>query len=65
MTSVNPEDITKPGGMQRLLESATEDEGHTAIMCEQHKPPKEMERTDDSASCWECGVMVRLVWVAE
>jgi hypothetical protein len=70
MTSVNPEDITKPGGMQRLLESATADEGHTAIMCEQHglgddATSVEMTRDGDEATCPTCGNVVRLAWVPE
>jgi hypothetical protein len=63
MTSVNAQDITEPGGMQRLLDSATEPEGRTAIMCEAHVPSVEMQRLDDAAVCPECKASVRLVWV--
>jgi DNA-directed RNA polymerase subunit RPC12/RpoP len=67
VTSVNADDITKPGGMQRLLEKATADEGHTAIMCDSaiHASPVEMQREDDAATCPDCGMKVRLVWVPE
>lgn len=64
MTAVNAEDIEKPGGLQRLLDSAVEPEGRSALLCEQHDPSAEMRPdANDVATCPNCGNRVRLVWV--
>jgi hypothetical protein len=65
MTSVRADDIDKPGGLQRLLDAATETPGHPTIMCIGHTPPAEMERQDNEAKCPVCGSAVLLGWVPE
>lgn len=64
IVTIDPEDLAKPGGLGRLLESAV-GERRSVILCQQHEDEVEMEADEDRATCPECGLTVRFEERAE